>query len=84
MWPGSTTDVTTLLPVVERIRKRFGVGNFCVVADRGMISAETLRRLEENKIGYILGYRMRKVKEIQTEVLTRVGRYRELYPEEES
>jgi transposase len=81
MWPGNTADVTTLLPVVERMRKRFGVGNFCVVADRGMISAETLRRLEEAKIGYILGCRMRKVKEIQTEVLTRAGRYREVYPE---
>ena len=64
-----------------RIRKRFGVSNFCVVADRGMISAETLKRLEENNIGYILGCRMRKVKEIQTEVLTRAGRYREVYPE---
>jgi transposase len=56
MWPGNTADVTTLLPVVERMRKRFGVSNFCVVADRGMISAETLRRLEENDIGYILGW----------------------------
>ena len=81
MWPGNTADVTTLLPVVERIRKRFGVGNFCVVADRGMISAETLKRLEEANIGYILGCRMRKVKDIQTEVLTRAGRYREVYPE---
>jgi len=81
MWPGNTADVTTLLPVVERMRKRFGVSNFCVVADRGMISALTLRRLEEAKIGYILGCRMRKVKDIQTEVLTRAGRYREVYPE---
>jgi transposase len=81
MWPGNTADVTTLLPVVERIRKRFGVSNFCVVADRGMISAETLRRLEEANIGYILGCRMRRVKDIQTEVLTRAGRYREVYPE---
>jgi hypothetical protein len=81
MWPGNTTDVTTLIPVVERIRKRFGVSNFCVVADRGMISAGTLKRLEENNIAYILGCRMRKVKEIKTEVLTRAGRYREVYPE---
>jgi transposase len=50
MWPGNTADVTTLLPVVEKIRKRFGVGKFCVVADWGMISAETLKRLEVFKI----------------------------------
>ncbi len=81
MWPGNTTDVTTLIPVVERIRKRFGVNSFCVVADRGMISAETVSLLEENNIACILGCRMRKVKAIQTEVLTRAGKYQEVYPE---
>ena len=40
MWPGNTTDVTTLIPVVEKIRDRFNVSKFCVVADRGMISKE--------------------------------------------
>jgi transposase len=65
MWPGNTTDVKTLLPVVEGIRKRF-----CVVADRGMISQETLKALEDpaNSIPYIVGTRMRKAKEINKEV----------------
>ena len=26
LWPGNTADVTTLLPVVERLRTRFGIG----------------------------------------------------------
>ena len=26
LWPGNTADVTTLLPVVDRLRARFGVG----------------------------------------------------------
>ena len=83
MWPGNTTDVKALLPVVERIRSRFHVARFCIVADRGMISRETLKILEspENKIRYILGERMRKVKEVKEEVLSRAGRYREVYPE---
>lgn len=38
MWPGNTADVTTLAPVVERLRDRFGVRDVVVVADRGMIS----------------------------------------------
>ena len=38
MWPGNTTDVTTLLPVIDRLRERFAIGRICVVADRGMIS----------------------------------------------
>lgn len=83
MWPGKTTDVKSLVPVVERIRKRFTVCQFCIVADRGMISKETLDFLEspENKIPYILGTRMRKVKEVQRDVLSRAGRYEEVFPE---
>jgi len=81
MWPGNTTDVTSLLPIVQRIRRRFPIGQLCIVADRGMISGDTLAYLEREKIPYILGARMRNVKEIKENVLSRAGRYREVYPE---
>jgi len=81
MWPGNTTDVTTLVPVIKRLRSRFGIGRICIVSDRGMISAETMIYLEEEKISYILGARMRRSKEVKEEVLSRGGRYREVHPE---
>jgi transposase len=81
MWPGNTTDVTTLVPVIKRLQSRFGIGRICVVSDRGMISAETMAYLEEEKIPYILGARMRRSKEVKEEVLSRAGRYREVHPE---
>ncbi|BBO77379.1 transposase [Desulfosarcina widdelii] len=81
MWPGNTTDVTTLLPELERLQSRFSVGECCIVADRGMISAGTLEKLDEDETPYILGTRMRKVKRINTKILTRAGRYSEVYPE---
>ena len=81
MWLGNTADVKTLIPVTERIRNRFHVGQFCIIADRGMISVDTMNELEQRKIPYILGARMRKVNEIKREVLSRAGRYREVYPE---
>jgi len=83
MWPGNTTDVTTLIPVVDRVRKRFNTGQFCIVADRGMISAESLKELESPRrnIPYILGTRMRKVNVVKLNVLSRTGRYKEVYPE---
>jgi len=59
MWPGNTADVTTLLPVIDRLRQRFSIGRVCVVADRGMISAATIAGLEERKLEYILGARER-------------------------
>jgi hypothetical protein len=57
MWPGNTADVTSLIPAVDRLRKRFSINRVCVVADRGMISAETIAQLETRKLLYILGVR---------------------------
>ncbi len=68
-WPGNTADVTALLPVVQRLRNRFGVERACVVADRGMISAATIAALEARKIDYILGARERSTKEVRETVL---------------
>ncbi len=59
MWPGNTADVTTLLPVIDRLRQRFSIGRVCVVADRGMISAATIEGLEARGLEYILGARER-------------------------
>jgi transposase len=82
LWPGNTTDVTTLIPVVDRLRSRFGVRRVCVVADRGMISRETIEALEhkERSWQYILGARMRSQNEVKDEVLSRAGRYRVVHP----
>jgi transposase len=55
-----------------------------VVADRGMISSEALEELERREIPYILGARMRRVKEIREKVLSHGGRFREVRPEGES
>ena len=83
MWPGNTADVETFLPVVERIRRRFQVSGFCIVADRGMISGKTLDILDkpENKTRYILGERMRNLKEVGEKVINNPGDYVEVYPE---
>src|SRR5262249_48608078 len=59
MWPGNTADVTTLIPVIDRLRRRFAIARVCVVADRGMISAQTLAELEARRLVYILGVRER-------------------------
>src|SRR6516165_6464204 len=82
LWPGNTTDVNTLIPVVDRLRSRFGVKRVCIVADRGMISQETIAALEQDDRGwpYILGARMRSQDEVKDEVLARAGRYHVVHP----
>ena len=87
LWPGNVTDVKTLIPVVDRLRKRFRIRTICVVADRGMISKETIAQLQDKQRGvrFILGARLRNVKEIYENVLSRGGRYREVHsPRERS
>ena len=83
LWPGNTADVTTLLPVVNRLRQCFRVRRVSIVADRGMISAMTTAALESEELdcNYILGARMRSVKEISERVLADRGRYQEITAE---
>ena len=69
MWPGNVADVTPLIPVIDRLRRRFAIGRICVVADRGMISAETVAELEARKLLYLLGTRERTDKVVRDVVL---------------
>jgi hypothetical protein len=83
--PGNTADITTLLPVVDRLHARFDIRDVCVVADRGMISEKTIAELTQRGVHYILGARLRNVKEIRETVLSRAGRYHEIHgPREHS
>ena len=76
LWPGNTTDVTTLIPIVDRLYRRFKIRKVCIVADRGMISQGTIEDLEQQGWPYILGARMRKQQEVRDEVLTDRRRFR--------
>jgi transposase len=69
LMPGNTADVTLLLPVVRRLRERFGIDRACIVADRGMISADTIAALEAEQIEYILGVRERTSREVRAEII---------------
>jgi transposase len=86
LWPGNTADVETLIPTIERLKRRFGIQSVCIVADRGMISKKTIQKLESYQppISYILGVRMRKLKEVREEVLADEGEYREIFPERQT
>jgi hypothetical protein len=79
MWPGNTTDVKTLLPVKERLQKQFGVERVGLVADRGMISAQTMETLDEQQWPYILGVRLRQAPGLQA-VLEESGPWEEVHP----
>jgi len=79
--PGSTGDIPAFVALLARLRTRFRLGRVIVVADRGMVSAQTLALLEEHPTApfdFIVGCKLRKQKEVSEEVLARAGRYRAL------
>lgn len=69
MWPGNTADVTALVPVIERLRRRFAIDHVCIVADRGMISSASVAALEARGLLYILGVRERTDRLVRDVVL---------------
>ena len=74
-----SADVKSLVPIVERLKTRFGIGSVCIVADRGMVSAATLEEVEKRQWKYILGVRMRSSNEAKA-VVARAGRYSQVHP----
>ena len=81
LWPGNTTDVKTLIPIVDRLRERFHIGCVCIVADRGMISKKTIAELGRSvrDVRFILGARMRLVKEVRNIILSDTRPYEQVY-----
>jgi hypothetical protein len=83
MWPGNTTDVKSLIPVVERMRAKFRVREICVVADRGFVSQATIEAMEKMQppVHYVIGVRMRRTKEVGEVVLKDRSAWQEVTPE---
>ena len=81
LWPGNTSDAKALIPIVDRLKKRFHITRICVVADRGMISKKTIAELQaaHRDVRYILGARLRAVKEIREQVLADTGAFEQVY-----
>jgi transposase len=78
--PGNSTDVKSLLPVRARLERQFAVERVCLVADRGMISKETMAELENNHWPYILGARLRQGDAAMEKVLADGGAFEEVFP----
>ena len=46
VFDGNTAEVTTLIPVIEKLTRRYPVRRLVVVADRGLLSTDNLAELE--------------------------------------
>jgi hypothetical protein len=73
--PGDTADVATVARIKDDLRA-WRLGRCVFVGDAGMYSADNLAALSRGLGRYILAVPLRKVKDVETEVLTRPGRYK--------
>jgi len=74
VFPGNTADIETFKAIIADTRSRFQLRRVIFVGDRGMVSKELLDELDRQRIEYIVGVRMRKMKAVEN-ILKTGGRY---------
>lgn len=66
--PGNYTDPTVIKTLTERVKQRFNLRDIIWVSDGGMAGEENIEKLNNLKYRFILGARMRNVKEVYTKI----------------
>ena len=59
---GNIFEGHTFIPVLQSVEKKYGVGRPVVVADAALLSADNCQALEESGYNYILGARVKNLK----------------------
>ena len=70
LFPGNTTDVKTLEPVLEHLKERFALDRVIVVADAGLLSEKNLAMLRSLGCDYVVAARLRSLNKAQTTIIT--------------
>lgn len=74
LFPGNNNDCTTLIPILKRIRREFGVGKAVVVSDKGLNTAKNAYYLANSRGGYVFSQSVRGgTKELKEYVLNKSG-----------
>ncbi len=60
VFEGNRRDATTVPEVIADLRRRFGLGRFVFVGDRGMKSEASLTALESDGLGYLMAVQGRR------------------------
>ncbi len=65
LFPGNTSEFGTLLPMIKRIKKDYGLEKLTVVADRGLNSNENLVNLKKIGCDFVIAQKIRNCTEEQ-------------------
>ena len=80
IFSGDTYEGHTLISALTKIRKKYQIDKIVFVADSAMLSQENIAELEEESFEYIVGARLKKVKnKLKDEILDH-NNYKEITP----
>jgi transposase len=70
LFPGATYEGHTLIPVLEKLKNRYQIEQVVFVADRGLLSEDNIKYLEDNNFTYIVGARIKNLsKQLKDKIL---------------
>lgn len=59
LFPGNTNDLSTMKPILEKIKKQYNLGKITIVADKGNNSGKNLDYINKNGDHYIISQKIR-------------------------
>lgn len=59
LFPGSTNDLSTMKPILEKIKKQYNLGKITIVADKGNNSGSNLDYIDKQEDKYIISQKIR-------------------------
>jgi hypothetical protein len=78
VYDGNVSDSKTLMPEVKRLREDFGIEQFVLVGDRGMISSKAIAELRENDgIGWITALKSASIRALVEQGQLQLGLFDE-------
>ena len=74
LFPGNKNDCETVVPVLKKVKKAYGLGRIIMVADKGINCSENIAACTLDKNGYVFSQSVRKSdKDLKAWVLSEEG-----------
>lgn len=59
LYPGNTSEILTLLPVLKKLKRLYGIKKVIVVADRGLNSKSNLAAIKQLGFEYVFAFKLK-------------------------
>jgi len=81
IYPGNTNDIRAFEAMMQAVAERFHIRRVVIVCDRGMVSERNLKLLEQAGYEYVVGVRMRQLKQHDARRLLEKAKMRSVSPQ---